>query len=354
LPAVRFYELTGYTPALQFAARLSRWPLYHDDTVTANGVITETGWEGHLHAWMDTFSGILRCSRAGTPDLDHREVSERAYRVFEWVKTNYTSPFGWVADSVGATTCETDTITSAIRLALELIKEGHTEYWNDIERFVRNQLVENQFVEVETLHLEDPILARGVRGSFESWADPNTLLAVKNADIEGCCINGGIRGLFLASQNAIQEAGEQIQVNLLVSAISSSLEVASYLPYEGRLDLYPAGRKPIRVRTPDWLRPNEVRVRASARVHVEKQSSAIVLKGSVAGDPITLRFEQPEVERVHEVAKRPYRALWRGDTVVQLLPAGNPYPIFQRPALNKSAAPLTSKDISPISQQVHW
>jgi hypothetical protein len=354
LPAVRFYELTGYTPALQFAARLSRWPLYHDDTVTANGVITETGWEGHLHAWMDTFSGILRCARAGTPDLDHREVSERAYRVFEWVKTNYTSPFGWVADSVGATTCETDTITSAIRLALELIKEGHTEYWNDIERFVRNQLVENQFVEVETLHLEDPILARGVRGSFESWADPNTLLAVKNADIEGCCINGGIRGLFLASQNAIQETGEQIQVNLLVSAISSSLEVASYLPYEGRLDLYPAGKKPIRVRTPDWLRPNEVRVRASASVHVEKQSSAIVLKGSVAGDPITLRFEQPEVERVHEVAKRPYRALWRGDTVVQLLPAGNPYPIFQRSALNKSAAPLKPKDISPISQQVHW
>lgn len=37
LPAVRFYELTGYTPALRFAARLSRWPLYHDDTVTANG-----------------------------------------------------------------------------------------------------------------------------------------------------------------------------------------------------------------------------------------------------------------------------------------------------------------------------
>jgi hypothetical protein len=354
LPAVRFYELTGYTPALQFAARLSRWPLYHDDTVTANGVITKTGWEGHLHAWMDTFSGILRCARAGTPDLDHREVSERAYRVFEWVKTNYTSPFGWVADSVGATTCETDTITSAIRLALELIKEGHTEYWNDIERFVRNQLVENQFVEVETLHLEDPILARGVRGSFESWADPNTLLAVKNADIEGCCINGGIRGLSLASQNAIKETAQEIQVNLLVSAISSSLEVASYLPYEGRLDLYPAGKKQIRVRTPDWLRPHDVRVSASTGVHVERQSSAVVLKGAVAGDRLTLDFEQPTLERSYTVASRTYRVTWRGDTVVQLLPQGNPYPIFQRSALNRPAAPLKPRDISLISQQVHW
>src|SRR6516165_6463562 len=182
---------------------------------------------------MDTYSGILRCARAGTPDLDHDEIAERTYRVFEWVKANYTSPFGWVADSVGATTCETDTITSAIRLALELIKEGHPEYWNDIERFVRNQLVENQFNNLEILHLTDPLLIRGMRGSFESWADPNTLLAVKNGDIEGCCINGGIRGLFLASQNAIQETAEEAQINLLISAISSSVEVASYLPYEG-------------------------------------------------------------------------------------------------------------------------
>jgi hypothetical protein len=354
LPAVRFYELTGYTPALRFAARLSRWPLYHDDTVTANGVITKTGWEGHLHAWMDTYSGILRCARTGTPDLDHREISERAYRLFDWVKANYTSPFGWVADSVGATTCETDTITSAIRLALELIKEGHPEYWNDIERFVRNQLVENQFNNLEILHLTDPLLIRGIRGSFESWADPNTLLAVKNGDIEGCCINGGIRGLFLASQNAIQETAGEVQVNLLISAISSSVEVASYLPYEGRLDLYASVSKQIRIRTPDWLQPNKVRVSGSARLQVEKQSSAILLKGAVAGDPITLQFEQPAVERTHTVAKREYRAVWRGDTVVRLLPVGHPYPIFQRSALNSSVSPLKPKDLSPILQQVHW
>jgi hypothetical protein len=354
LPAVRFYELTGYAPALRFAARLSRWPLYHDDTVTPKGEITKTGWEGHLHAWMDTFSGILRCARAGTPDLDHREVSERAYHVFEWVKANYTSPFGWVADSVGAKTCETDTITSAIRLALELIKEGHAEYWNDIERFVRNQLVENQFRNMETLHLTDPILIRGIRGSFESWADPNTLLAVKNGDIEGCCINGGIRGLFLASQNAIQETAGEVQVNLLISASSSSLEVASYLPYEGRLDLYATGNKQIRVRMPDWLHSDKVRISGPARLQVERQSSAILLKGAVAGDSTTLQFEQPTLERTHTVATREYRALWRGDTVVRLLPTGNPYPIFQRSALSKSVAPLKPKDISPISQQVHW
>jgi hypothetical protein len=354
LPAVRFYELTGYAPALRFAARLSRWPLYHDDTVTPSGVITKTGWEGHLHAWMDTFSGIVRCARAGAPELDRREITQRAYRLFEWVKTNYTSPFGWVADSVGAKTCETDTITSTIRMALELIKEGHAEYWNDIERFVRNQLVENQFRNLETLRLADPKVARGVQGSFESWADPNTLLAVKNADIEGCCINGGMRGLFLASQNAIHETAEEIRVNLLISAASAGLEIASYLPYEGRLDLYAGGRKSIRVRTPDWLHPNDVRVSGPAGLHVEIESSAVWLKRVAAGVPIVLRFEQPEAERTHIVAERTYRALWRGDTVLRLLPNGGEYPIYERAALNKSAAASKPRDLFPISQRVHW
>jgi hypothetical protein len=353
LPAVRFYELTGYTQALRFAARLSRWPLYHDDTVTRSGVITKTGWEGHLHAWMDTFSGILRCARAGAPELDHREVTERAYHLFEWVKANYTSPFGWVADSVGAKTCETDTITSAIRLALELIKEGHTEYWNDIERFVRNQLIENQFRNLETLHIADPKVARGIQGCFESWADPNTLLAVKNGDIEGCCINGGMRGLFLAAQNAIQETAEEIRVNLLISAASPGIEVASYLPYEGRLDLYVGGSKQIRVRTPDWLQPSDVRVSGPAALHVKVERSAVWLKGVVAG-PIVLRFQQPEAERTHIVAGRTYRALWRGDTVVRLLPQGGRYPIYQRAALDKSAPASKVRDLSPVSQRVRW
>jgi hypothetical protein len=354
LPAVRFYELTGYAPALRFAARLSRWPLYHDDTVLPSGAITKTGWEGHLHAWMDTFSGILRCSRAGGPNLSHQEVYERAYRVFKWVKATHTSPFGWVADSVGAKTCETDTITSAIRLALELIKEGHTEYWNDIERFVRNQLIENQFVDVDRLELTDPNLIRGIRGSFESWADPNTLLAVKNADIEGCCINGGMRGLFLASQNAIQETLEQTRVNLLISAITPSLEVASYLPFEGRIDLYPGNSKHIRVRTPDWLDPKEVRVSGPNGLKTETEASGLYLKNVMSGVPIILRFEQNNSERQHLVAGRTYQALWKGDTVLRLLPLGSPYPIFQRENLNRSNPRPKPKDLSPIAQKVHW
>jgi len=355
LPIVRFYELTRFAPALKYADQLSRWAFSHDPTVTAEGIITKTFWEGHLHAWMDTFSGILRCSRAGA-GLDHREVLVRSRKLYEWVRAHYTSSFGWVADSVGSKTCETDTITSAIRLALELIKEGHSEYWNDIERFTRNQLIENQFRDVSYLRIQDAATARGLQGAFESYADPNTLIAIQKGTIEGCCINGGIRGLFLACQNALHETADVIRINLLLSSGTAAVAVVSYIPYEGRFDLYPKGRKPLLVRCPDWLRPAAVKVDgpAALRCAPEPQSNFLRITGARPGSRIVLRFEQPEEERTHIVAGKTYHARWRGDTVMEMLPPGEPYPIYQRVALRRTQAPFELRDIAYRQSQIHW
>ncbi|MGI9071558.1 MAG: tetratricopeptide repeat protein [Bryobacteraceae bacterium] len=321
-PIVHFHELTGHTPALRYAERLSRWALYHDPTVRSDGVITKPGWEGHLHAWMDTYSEILRCSRARGSRLDRAEVRDRTRLLFEWVLANYTSPFGWVADSVGSKTCETDTITSAIRLALELIAEGHAEYRRLIEPFVRNQLVENQFHEVDRLKLTDDRLARGIAGCFESYADPNTLLAVRNADIEGCCINGGVRGLYLAWQNAIQDTPEVVRVNLLLTAQSPSLAVVSHLPYKGQVNLHPVTAKPIRVALPEWLPPGSVEIDGAVGLRVETTHRSVRLANVQPGSAIKIRFPQPESQGTYVVAGRTFRARWLGDTVTELLPFG--------------------------------
>ncbi|MFN7993557.1 MAG: hypothetical protein U0Q18_08150 [Bryobacteraceae bacterium] len=355
LPVVRFYELTRDEAALHYAERLARWSFYHDPTVTADGVITKTAWEGHLHAWMDTYSGMLRCARAGGK-LDRPAVVRRAHLLFEWVKANYTSPFGWVADSVGSQTCETDTITSAIRLALELIREGWTGYWDDIERFVRNQLIENQFRDVSRLGIQDPVLALGLTGAFEAYAAPNTLIAVEQGTIEGCCISGGMRGLFLAYQNAIQETPEEIRVNLLLNAGTKALEVASYMPYEGRIDLHPNTAKTIAVRCPSWLEPNSVRIDGAAGIvhDTEPKTRYLKLSNVRPGSAIVLRFDQPEHSQKHVVAGRTYHAQWRGDTVLAMDPPGVPYPIFQRDQLRARRSPMTERTIAYRVPSIRW
>lgn len=355
LPVVRFYELTGYPPALKYAEQLSRWVFYHDPTVTSEGVITKTGWEGHLHAWMDTFSGIIRCSRISSQP-NHRAVVTRARKLYEWVRANYTSSFGWVADSVGSKTCETDTITSFMRLALELVKEGYVEYWNDVERFLRNQLVENQFGNLARLGIRKRPVAHGVHGCFESYANPTTLIAFEKETIEGCCINGGIRGLYLACEHAISRTSDEIRVNLLISWGTPYIEVVSYLPYEGRLDLHPTTDKPIVLRCPDWLQSNRVRVqsRDSHRISAEPPHNYLRISKVTPGSRIVLRFDQPERWRMHTVAGRDYRALWRGDTVLKLLPAGRPYPIFLRDSLRAGKPPFKHWDIAYRASDAYW
>ncbi|HUY12172.1 MAG TPA: hypothetical protein VMX16_00895 [Terriglobia bacterium] len=354
LPVVRFYELTGYAPALRYAEQLSRWAFYYDPTVTPEGVIIKTGWEGHLHAWMDTFSGIIRCARAGG-ELDQVAVLERSRRLYEWVRANYCSRFGWVADSVGSKTCETDTITSAVRLALELIKAGHVAYWNDVERYVRNQLVENQFGEVSNLRIQNPVVARGLRGAFESYADPNRLIALKNGTIEGCCINGGIRGFFLAYEHALAENEEMIRVNLLVNCGNRNLEVASYMPFEGRIDLYPRTTKPLLVRLPDWLEPHAVKIDGHAGLQVEPgEANHLRIGVSRENARVTLRFNQPESRMETVVAGRSYRVRWRGDTVVDLGPAGQPYPIYQRASFRSDHAPMRNGCLPYRRPRISW
>ncbi len=340
LPVVRYYELTNDASALRYAERLSRWAFYHDPTVTEQGVITKTGWEGHLHAWMDTYSGILRCARAGG-NLDRNQVLARSLRLFEWVKLNYTTPYGWVADSVGSETCETCTISAAIRLALELIKEGHAEYWDDVERFVRNQLVANQFRDVDPLQIEDPATARGLRGAFESYAAPNTLIASRDAGIEGCCINGGIRGFFLAYQSAIQESDEAIHINLLLSNATRSVRVVSYLPDHGRLDLYPLSSKALLVRLPKWLRAEDVTVNGPARIRQAAETAGNFLRLSRVkpGTCITLQFKSREEAVTSVVARQRYDVSWEGDTVMKLGPAGKPYPIYRGDAVSGRHGP---------------
>jgi hypothetical protein len=355
LPVVRFYELTGDSKALEYAEKLSRWAFYVDTTVTAEGVITKTGWEGHLHAWMDTYTGVIRCARAGG-NLNLQEVVERSHKLFEWVLLNQTSPFGWVADSVGSKTCETCTISSAIRLALELIREGYTEYWNVIERFVRNQLVQNQFRDVSRLQIRDAVTARGLRGAFESYADPNTLIAVDDETIEGCCINGGIRCLFLAYENAVHETDDTIRINLLLSHATAGIKVVSSFPHQGRVELYPRCSKDIFMRCPDWLSLKNVRVDGPAGLTYDNDASthSVRMRRARPGTRIILTLPQREETRKYVVAGRQYEVQWKGDTVTSVTPLGKTYPLYQGSTDLRLKASFDPSDGTYRQPKVRW
>ncbi|MGA8088883.1 MAG: hypothetical protein WCA10_16515 [Terracidiphilus sp.] len=237
-----------------------------------------------------------------------------------------------------------------------MIKEGNTEYWDDVERFVRNQLVANQFRDVERLRIDDPATAKGLRGAFESYAAPNTLIASRDSGIEGCCINGGVRGFFLAYQNAVQESKDATQINLLVSHATSSVRVVSYLPREGRLDLYPKSSKPLLIRLPGWLQAKDVTIDSSVGIKLAAETDGHFLRvsGAKQGERIILHFKQREESAESVVAKERFDVSWRGDTVTRLTPGGKPYAIYAMDLASDNLLPVQLQDDLYKKPNLSW
>jgi hypothetical protein len=205
-PLVRLYELTNHAGALRLAAGIARWVLREHDALGPDGEIRHPGWDGHLHAWQDTLAGLIQCSRHADVGAPRNDVVALCRRVYGWIRATHATTSGWVADSVGALTSETCAIASSIRLALELAREGHADVLPDVARAMANQLPHQQFGDVSPLGITDPLVADVVRDSFDSHATPASLLMEQQGGIEGCCTNGGVRGLWLVWSSPLRDA----------------------------------------------------------------------------------------------------------------------------------------------------
>jgi len=337
VPLMEFFGLTGYEPALVLSERLSEWAFEHDDTIRDDGSVIRIGWEGHLHAWMDTLSGIIQCSRV-SKRLDKGRIVNRCKNMYDWVRSTEATAFGWVPDFPTSPTSETCAISSMMRLALELVEEGFPEYWNDLERFTRNQLVENQFRESEGLGITDQRVADVLRGSFDCWAEPNTLFASvrqwgkeDDADVEGCCVNGGMRGIFLASEKGVEGKGRTKRIHFLKDSECSDLRVESYLPREGRVVVTVTTEADLQVRVPDWAdrRALEVTV-GDKRIDPLVEGGYATIDDVPVNTAIEIRFPVRNLTETCKAGPKQYDITWLADTVMEVAPPGVKYPIYQR------------------------
>ncbi len=244
-PAIRLYELTGCQDALVLAEGLSRWAL-DDPVLGPEGEITKPlSWEGHIHSWLDTLAGCVRTARNSVV-LDRPHVVARSRAVYDWVQRTNATSFGWIATYPTGGSSETCAISSAIRLALELAASGQPEYLDDVERFVRNQVVEAQFRDLSAYEggprAPTPLLV----GCFDSQSMPNCHLGTRGGDdvgtVEGCCLNGGMRALALAwdASQSFDEAG--VTVNFAWSRDGPAAKVIGFQPSDGLLDVVPRVR----------------------------------------------------------------------------------------------------------------
>jgi hypothetical protein len=359
LALARYCEAAPDADAEDLLARLCRFVLDGSGTFDAEG-----RYRGHTHSGgiLTALAGILRRAAIAGGAEDKRVVA-RMRKAFDWT-IGHCSSWGWVPDGLGQEpgSCETCAIVDAIHAAILLARHVDPKYFDVVERFARNQLLENQVLRPARLLLDSDFpgraaVTRALDGSWASYSQPNSLDNSTSA-VEGCCLGSGIRGCYLVWESVLAKVNDTVFVHLALSRNSPWVEVIGYQPYEGRLDVVVHDAPRLRVRVPEWASDDVIRVAVDGRAVATKLDADryLVLDDLRPGERASLTYPLRNEERDETVTGRAYRVRWRGDTVVAVEPPGRRYPLYEREGTRRDLAPIVQG--TPYHQQiggpVHW
>lgn len=241
--------------------------------------------------------------------------------------------------------CETCCTADMIQLAMNLTEGQQGDYWDDVDRYVRNQFAEMQLMDSEwidqmvtTLPPRPPEadedgerVSERIIGSFASWASANDWYNESQPGTTFCCIGNGGRALYYVWEKMIRYQNGTLRIHLLLNRASTWADVNSYVPYEGHVDVSMKVACNLEIRVPEWVNPSDV------CCFVNGAQRELAFQGRYArigfvepGNLATLTF--PIFERIVDtvIGNVPYRLIIKGNDVVSIEPPGKWYPFYQR------------------------
>ncbi len=290
------------------------------------------------------------------------ELVTWANRVYLWTREN-TPDFGFLRDGLGlegfwSGTCETCGIADFIHLAVLLTEAGAGEYWDDIERMARNQLLENQYRDEAAMRglfpgLDDQVLAM-LRGGFECAARPNDLLTWKGA--EGCCIGGGIRALYLTWRSALRESAGETRVHTGISRNTPTVRVKALEPREGRIEVEVLSPRRVAIRLPAYAQPEDSAAWVDGRqITAQWEDRYALFPALNPGQTAALTYPLPQRRSTYHIAGNEYTADWLGNVLLEISPPGTHHPIYcRRPYLEAPLQPDAPDRWREVAAPILW
>ena len=203
-----------------------------------------------------------------------RELLEFARKGYEHGRAIGNATIGFFPESdLGPSTAEACAVGDMVALATLLSRSRAGDYWDDADRYLRNHFAELQLTDPQWLyrHLEtqhpprihrfagtNAVVERNV-GAFAGGLPPNDWYPKNERAIMHCCTGNCTRALYYAWENILNNSNGTVRVNLLLNRASPSVDVLSYIPYEGRVDFHvKAPLHKLEVRIPEWVKPDQV------------------------------------------------------------------------------------------------
>ena len=235
-------------------------------------------------------------------------------------------------------------------LAVTLANNGHPEYWGDVERMLRNQLVESQVSDVswfrpggkpDTAQFTWRDVGDRMVGGYAGWSSPTHILGAreelhwggpelrgKTRAFQNCCGGSGTHAFFIAWKNASRFDGDTLSVYLHIDKLLPQAEIRCYQPYKGLLTINLKQRCKVRVRIPDLVEPKVIQAKSSkGEVKARVWGNFLELGDHQAGVKLEVSYPVPLHEEDVSIGNpgfRQYRyhVTWKGDTVVKMMPIG--------------------------------
>lgn len=345
---------------------------------------------GHHHSYTSALMGLLWYAEL-TGDTRMMEFVRDSYEYFRTFGIARIGLFG-----------EMCTVGDMTYLGVKLSRLGVGDYWEDVDQYVRNQLVEGQPTDAEKLREAaeaEPIMARldpegdvGVQkplkegqeqvpldpieettenvcerfvGAYLSECGWPTCMPKHRYMMVICCSGNATMGLYAAWDGIVDYNNGAAQVNLLLNRASEWLDVNSYLPYEGKVVINNKKAKKVSVRIPMWADKDAVKCKVNGRdAKAFWLGRYAVIENLKPEDKIVIDFPMVESKETYTL-KWKKSDFWqestnpgnnwepedppakftftiRGNTVVDVSPREDTgeYKLYQRDHMKKDKAPM--------------
>lgn len=331
---VKYYELSGNVRALDLAEGLINYSVVESHYFAYKGEFS-----GHFHSHVWVAIGLARLARVKNDE----SYKKMARDIFEYGK-KISSSFGFVPEfgnftHKGHSTSESCCIKDMIELAFEMIKLGYDE-WDMIDRYARNQLVENQIKSGDFLTVDNSLedteeetffhMDKRIVGGFTGHAEPNSIPITNRRAIAGCCAGIAPQAHYMIWENIVTTHDKYINVNLPIDRETEKIKVTCQYPNEGKIIVEMKEDYALRVRIPKWA-GNRIGLKVNGKSQpLFWDMNYIVIHELSSGDVVEISHEIKEIEMVEKVSGVDYTITWRGSHIVRMLPEGKPYQLYIR------------------------
>jgi hypothetical protein len=372
-----YYRLTGYAPALNLAGKLIRG-LLGQKPYTQDG-----GWLCyHFHANTAT---LLALAEYGAI-VEDKELLELVRKCFEYGQTVSDPLVGWFPEYVPGTpeytkiiptsigpatrTCETCEVADMVGLALKLTQAGVGDYWEEAERWTRNQFAENQLTPEKFEVLQSKVINEGLFEAkpVSSWETSDvarcigTFAGIAAANdwgtvaVPGCCTGNASRTIYWIWDSIVTRKPDEVRVNLLLNRASPWVDVDSYLPYEGKVVLRAKQATRAAVRIPAWAGRDTVVCSVGDRTRVCSWNGSYLGLGALrAGDTAVVTFPVPTYTTpARAIGDLSCTLTVKGNTVVEISPRGEGCPLYERERFKQDKAPMRKTTRFVAEESVLW